>query len=59
VRSSLVVTDAALDDLFRAAIEATEEAILDSLCSATTIVGRDGHRAEALPLDTLRACLAR
>jgi D-aminopeptidase len=59
VRSSLVVTDAALDDLFRAAIEATEEAILDSLCAATTIVGRDGHRAEALPLDTLRACLAR
>jgi D-aminopeptidase len=59
VRASLVVTDVVLDDLFRAAIEATEEAILDSLCAATTVVGRDGHRAEALPIDTLRACLAR
>ena len=37
--------------LFLAAIEATEEAIYNSLLRATTVVGRDGNRAEALPID--------
>jgi D-aminopeptidase len=34
-------------------IEAAEEAILNSLFAATTTVGRDGHRAEAIPLDQI------
>jgi D-aminopeptidase len=37
--------------LFMAAIEATEEAIINSLFAATTITGKDGHKAEALPLN--------
>lgn len=37
--------------LFSAVIESVEEAILDSLCSAQTTVGRDGNIALALPLD--------
>ncbi len=41
----------AIDALFQAAVEATEEAILNALFRATTVVGRDGNRREALPLD--------
>jgi len=37
--------------LFMASIEATEEAILNSLFMATTIEGKDGRKVEALPLD--------
>ncbi len=41
----------AMSPLFLAAVEATEEAIYNSLLRATTISGRDGNRAEALPID--------
>jgi D-aminopeptidase len=41
----------AVSPLFMAAIEATEEAIVNSLLAAVTVKGRDGHVAEALPLD--------
>jgi D-aminopeptidase len=37
--------------LFMAVIEATEEAIINSLFAATTTTGRNGNKAEALPLD--------
>lgn len=47
----------ALSPLFLAVVEATEEAILSSLVRATTVTGRDGHRAEAIPLDRLRDAL--
>lgn len=40
-----------INGLFQAALEATEEAILNSLFSAETMVGRDGHTRHALPLD--------
>lgn len=42
-----------MDDLFHAAADATEEAIVNALCGATTMTGRAGHVAHALPLDTL------
>ena len=41
----------ALSPLFEAVIEATEEAIYNSLFMATTTEGRDGNRIEALPID--------
>ncbi|GAB3987546.1 P1 family peptidase [Spirosoma daeguense] len=37
--------------LFMAAIEATEEAIINSLFAAKTLVGNQGHRIEQLPVD--------
>jgi D-aminopeptidase len=49
----------ALSPLFLAAVEAVEEAILDSLVTATTVTGRDGHQGEAIPLDDLRRVLRR
>jgi D-aminopeptidase len=41
----------AMSPLFQAVVEATEEAIYNSLFKATTVTGRDGHRVEALPID--------
>ena len=51
VRSLRVLSNDALSPLFQATIEATEEAIYNSLFRATTMTGRDGHRIEALPID--------
>ena len=42
-----------LSPLFLAVIEATEEAIYNSLLKATTMTGRDGLTSNALPLDEL------
>jgi D-aminopeptidase len=40
-----------MSPLFQATIEATEEAIYNSLLKATSVTGRDGRTAEALPID--------
>jgi D-aminopeptidase len=45
----------ALRELFEAAVEVTAEAVWNSLCSAETMEGRDGHRVEALPYQALEA----
>jgi D-aminopeptidase len=42
--------DEFIDPLFAAVIEATEEAVIDSLFAADTVVGRDGHRLSGLPI---------
>ncbi len=47
----------AMSPLFRAVIEATEEAIYNSLSMAETVEGFGGHRVEALPLDRVREIL--
>jgi len=39
-----------LNPLFVAAVEATEEAIVDALFTATTVVGRDGNTSLELPI---------
>ena len=44
-----------LDLLFTAALEATEEAILNSLFMAVTTTGYGGHVRHAVPLDQIRA----
>ncbi|HZM73930.1 MAG TPA: P1 family peptidase [Candidatus Polarisedimenticolia bacterium] len=45
--------DDALDPLFEATIEATEESIANALVAAETMVGRDGVIAHELPKDRL------
>ena len=47
--------NALVSPLFQAAIEATEEAIYNSLCMATSLTGYQDHHAEALPLDQVRS----
>ena len=49
--------DDAVGPLFEAAVDATAEAVLNSLCAAVTTVGRDGLVAHALPLDRVRRVL--
>jgi D-aminopeptidase len=52
--------DSALDPLFVAAADATEEAILDSVLAAETTTGFRGHVRHAVPLDLVRRlCAAR
>jgi D-aminopeptidase len=43
--------------LFMAAIEATEEAIINSLFTATSTTGFKGHAAEVLPKDKVLSIL--
>lgn len=52
-----VLRNDAMSPLFLAAIEATEEAIINSLFVAETTTGRDAHTAEALPLKDVLAIL--
>jgi D-aminopeptidase len=49
------LADTHLNPLFTATVEATEEAILNALTTATTVTGRDGHRGEAIDLGRLKA----
>jgi D-aminopeptidase len=42
-------------DLFEAAGEVVHEAVLNSLCAAGPMAGRDGNRVEALPYELLAA----
>lgn len=46
-----------LSPLFQATVEATEEAIYNSLLQATTVKGYQGREAEALPTDKVRELL--
>jgi D-aminopeptidase len=51
------ISDAQLNPLYWAVIEATEEAIVNSLVAASTMTGRDGITVHALPHDQLIAVL--
>ena len=52
------LADTHLNPLITTTVEATEEAILNALTMATTVVGRDGHRVEAIALDRLKALVS-
>jgi L-aminopeptidase/D-esterase-like protein len=46
-----------MNPLFEATVQATEEAILNALVAAETMVGRDGHKVLALPHDRVKEIL--
>jgi len=54
-----VLLDRCIDPIYQAVMEATEEAVLNALCAAGPMEGHSGHFAPALPLDRVRAILAR
>ncbi|MYU10059.1 S58 family peptidase [Streptomyces sp. SID8361] len=54
-----VLSDAALNPIYWAAIEATEEAIVNSIVAARTMTGRDGIVVHAMPHDELVELLER
>ncbi len=51
--------DEMMTPLFLAVVEATEEAVYNSLFMATTVKGRSGHVREAIPLDRTLEILQR
>lgn len=53
-----LLAEDALSPLFEAAIDATEEAIVNSLLKATTVHGFQSHRADAIPIPQLRRLLS-
>jgi D-aminopeptidase len=59
VRATQTLGNEAMSPLFQAVVEATEEAIYNSLLRATTVIGRDGHRVEALPIEKVVEILRR
>ena len=59
-RSTIEVTllsNSQITTLFQATVEATEEAIINAMIAAETMVGRDGNRSETIPHDRLREIL--
>lgn len=54
-----VMRNDAMSPLFMATIEATEEAIVNSLFHAKTMSGRDGHTVKALPVAEVLKLMAR
>lgn len=58
VSEQRIVEGESVNDLFAAVVDATEEAVLNSLCMAETTTGREGRTIHALPLDRVRALLA-
>ncbi|WP_412759616.1 P1 family peptidase [Neolewinella agarilytica] len=57
IRSVQELANGRVSPLFLAAIEATEEAIINSLFAAETMTGRDGHQREALPVEEVMELL--
>jgi D-aminopeptidase len=51
------VSDFWITPLYQAAVEATQEAILNALTMAGTVVGRDGNTAYGIPLDQVRSIM--
>ena len=45
------VPEERLTEFFNATVEATEEAIIRSILKAETMVGRDGHVRERIPIE--------
>jgi D-aminopeptidase len=51
------ITGRGLDPFFDAAVDATEEAVLNCLLAAPTVTGRNGNTSYGLPADDVRALL--
>jgi D-aminopeptidase len=51
------VDDAGLNPMFSAVVEASEEAVINSLFAADTVSGAHGHTVHGLPLDEVQALL--
>ena len=58
-RATPMLADDDLSPLFLAVVEATEEAVVNALCGATTVAGFSGHTSEAIPLDRVVEILQR
>jgi L-aminopeptidase/D-esterase-like protein len=57
VASVAMLNNQKMDPLFTAAVQATEEAIVNAMVAAETMTGIDGHTIPAIPHDRLREVL--
>jgi len=53
----IMLSNNELDPLFEATVQATEEAIINAMVAAETMIGRDGNKVIAIPHDRLRQVL--
>ena len=58
LRTSTILPSEAISPLFEAALEATEEAVYNSLLQATTLTG-NGRTVEAIPIEKVKEILAK
>jgi L-aminopeptidase/D-esterase-like protein len=54
-----MLAEQAIDPVYEATVDATEEAIVNAMVAAHTMTGADGYRVPALPHKELREVLAR
>ena len=54
IREDALLANDGVSPLFLATVEAVEEAVLNSLVTATSVTGYRGHTREAFPLEVLR-----
>jgi L-aminopeptidase/D-esterase-like protein len=59
IESVKMVRNSAMDPLFTAAVQATEEAIVNAMLAAETMTGIDDHTVDALPHDRLSEIMKR
>ena len=59
VQSIRAVNDFVITPLYQATIEATQEAILNALTSADTVVGKNGNTSYGIPLDQVESIVKR
>jgi D-aminopeptidase len=59
IRSAAFIAGGAIDALFQATVEATEEAIIDAIVSNETMIGRDGNTNIALPVPRMLEIMER
>jgi L-aminopeptidase/D-esterase-like protein len=52
-----MLSDDRIDPLYEAAVQATEEAIINAMLAAQTMTGADYLRVPAIPHDQLRSIL--
>jgi D-aminopeptidase len=57
LRTTDPLVGSALDPFFAAVVEATEEAVLNSMLAAPTVTGRDGNTSYGVPGDQVRELL--
>ena len=57
-RRPVPLSGAALNPFFAAVVEATEEAVLNSMLAAPTVTGRDGNVSPGLPVEQVRELTA-
>ena len=58
-RKAIETNETFLNPIFRATVEATEEAIVNALFKAETMIGRDYHIRRAIPLDRVKEIMTK